>query len=73
MANTNNSKADRLVREIRDLIDDADPHVAVRASWQVAINAAIRAYGQPHTVCALRDMADEIERDLMAQIGGTRH
>ncbi|PZX44573.1 hypothetical protein LY56_01821 [Roseinatronobacter thiooxidans] len=57
--------ADILARKIRAQCDRVDPKLATHAAWRVAVVVAIKAYGVPLTIDALRDLADEIERDLI--------
>jgi hypothetical protein len=64
------SKSDRLARKIRGLTDQAEPRDAVAALWRVALVAAVKAYGVPITASGLRDLADELERDLFTQFRG---
>ena len=65
---TLHSNADRTARKIRKIADDAEPLDAVHATWRVALIKAVQVYGPAMTANALRDLADEIERDLIASV-----
>jgi hypothetical protein len=58
-------KTDRLSRRLRAVLNSTAPDIATRAAWRVALIIAVKHFGAAHTVDALRDLADELERDFM--------
>jgi hypothetical protein len=59
-------QTDKLAGALRDLLALHDGQTATRAAIRVALGVAVREFGPAFTVNALRDLADEMERDLIA-------
>jgi hypothetical protein len=58
-------KTDIVYRRLRAVLNSTAPDIATRAAWRVALLVAVKHYGAALTANALRDLADELERDLM--------
>lgn len=56
---------ERLARRLRAVLANEPTDDATRAAWRVALLVAVNGYGPALTANALRDLADDLENDLM--------